>query len=99
MAKMTWRTPWMVATTGVACVTFSFCELQACFADVHRTVDVCAGDIQQFFRARYFCHTNKDGHRHFCSSTVRTRLHNIYGKLGVKDRAQAVLNAAENGWL
>jgi DNA-binding NarL/FixJ family response regulator len=36
---------------------------------------------------------------HLSTSTVRTHLHNIYGKLGVKDRAQAVLNAAENGWL
>ncbi|MBJ7348676.1 MAG: HDOD domain-containing protein, partial [Thermoleophilaceae bacterium] len=36
---------------------------------------------------------------HLSTSTVRTHLHNIYGKLGVKDRAQAVLSAAENGWL
>jgi putative nucleotidyltransferase with HDIG domain len=36
---------------------------------------------------------------HLSTSTVRTHLHNIYGKLGVKDRAQAVLTAAENGWL
>jgi putative nucleotidyltransferase with HDIG domain len=32
-------------------------------------------------------------------STVRTHLHNIYGKLGVGDRAQAVLLATERGWL
>lgn len=32
-------------------------------------------------------------------STVRTHLHNIYGKLGVADRAQAVLRAAEMGWI
>ncbi len=36
---------------------------------------------------------------HLSTSTVRTHLHNIYGKLGVKDRAQAVLISAENGWL
>jgi HD-like signal output (HDOD) protein/DNA-binding CsgD family transcriptional regulator len=32
-------------------------------------------------------------------STVRTHLHNIYGKLGVADRTQAVLTANERGWL
>jgi len=32
-------------------------------------------------------------------STIRTHLHNIYGKLGVADRAQAVLVATKNGWL
>ncbi len=33
------------------------------------------------------------------TSTVRTHLHNIYGKLGAIDRAQAVLMATERGWL
>ena len=33
------------------------------------------------------------------TSTVRTHLHNIYGKLGAVDRAQAVLHASERGWL
>ncbi len=33
------------------------------------------------------------------SSTVRTHLHNIYRKLGVDDRAQAVLRATEMGWV
>ena len=33
------------------------------------------------------------------TSTVRTHLHNIYGKLGAVDRAQAVLIATEHGWL
>jgi putative nucleotidyltransferase with HDIG domain len=32
-------------------------------------------------------------------STIRTHLHNIYGKLGAVDRAQAVLIANERGWL
>jgi putative nucleotidyltransferase with HDIG domain len=32
-------------------------------------------------------------------STVRTHLHNLYGKLEVGDRAQAVLLAAERGWI
>ena len=33
------------------------------------------------------------------ASTVRTHLHNTYGKLGAVDRAQAVLMATERGWL
>ena len=33
------------------------------------------------------------------TSTIRTHLHNVYGKLGAMDRAQAVLMAAERGWL
>jgi putative nucleotidyltransferase with HDIG domain len=33
------------------------------------------------------------------TSTVRTHLHNVYGKLGAVDRAQAVLVAVDRGWL
>jgi putative nucleotidyltransferase with HDIG domain len=33
------------------------------------------------------------------TSTVRTHLHNTYSKLGVPDRAQAVLLAVNRGWL
>jgi DNA-binding NarL/FixJ family response regulator len=33
------------------------------------------------------------------ASTLRSHLHNVYGKLGVTDRAQAVLMATERGWL
>lgn len=33
------------------------------------------------------------------TSTLRSHLHNVYGKLGVADRAQAVLLATERGWL
>jgi putative nucleotidyltransferase with HDIG domain len=33
------------------------------------------------------------------TSTVRTHLHNVYGKLGAVDRAQAVLIASERAWL
>jgi DNA-binding NarL/FixJ family response regulator len=31
-------------------------------------------------------------------STVRTHLHNVYGKLGARDRAQAVLIAVKHRW-
>ena len=36
---------------------------------------------------------------HLSESTVRTHLHNIYAKLEVPDRAQAVLHATEMGWI
>ena len=40
------------------------------------------------------------GHRLALStSTIRTHLHNAYGKLGVEDRAQAVLVASARGWI
>jgi putative nucleotidyltransferase with HDIG domain len=32
-------------------------------------------------------------------STVRSHLHNVYGKLGAVDRAQAVLTATKRGWI
>lgn len=32
-------------------------------------------------------------------STVRTHLHNVYGKIGAVDRAQAVLIAHDRGWI
>jgi putative nucleotidyltransferase with HDIG domain len=32
-------------------------------------------------------------------STIRTHLHNIYGKIGAVDRAQAVLTARDRGWI
>ena len=32
-------------------------------------------------------------------STIRTHLHNIYGKIGAVDRAQAVLAARDRGWI
>lgn len=32
-------------------------------------------------------------------STIRTHLHNVYGKIGVVDRAQAVLTARDRGWI
>ena len=33
------------------------------------------------------------------ASTVRTHLHNVYTKIGVDDRAQAVLRVTEMGWI
>ena len=32
-------------------------------------------------------------------STIRTHLHNVYGKIGAVDRAQAVLTSRDRGWI
>lgn len=37
--------------------------------------------------------------RHRSASTIRSQLHHTYGKLGVVDRAQAVLVAYREGWI
>src|SRR5207342_1690663 len=38
------------------------------------------------------------GEMHLSVSTIRTHLHNVYGKIGAVDRAQAVLTARDRGW-
>jgi putative nucleotidyltransferase with HDIG domain len=39
------------------------------------------------------------GEMHLSVSTIRTHLHNVYGKIGAVDRAQAVLMARDRGWI
>lgn len=39
------------------------------------------------------------GDMHLSVSTVRTHLHNVYGKVGAVDRAQAVLISRDRGWI
>ncbi|HEV7563936.1 MAG TPA: HDOD domain-containing protein [Solirubrobacterales bacterium] len=39
------------------------------------------------------------GEMHLSVSTIRTHLHNVYGKIGAVDRAQAVLTARDRGWI
>jgi putative nucleotidyltransferase with HDIG domain len=36
---------------------------------------------------------------HLSVSTIRTHLHNVYGKIGAVDRAQAVLTSRDRGWI
>jgi putative nucleotidyltransferase with HDIG domain len=78
-------------------------ELPNSPAQRHRTIDPCPlsgrelGVLQRLAEGKVY---KQIAHELTLStSTVRTHLHNIYGKLGAVDRAQAVLIATERGWL
>jgi DNA-binding CsgD family transcriptional regulator len=68
-----------------------------------RQVDPCpmsAREIDVLRRlARGMVYKQIAGELNLSTSTVRTHLHNVYGKLGAMDRAQAVLMATERGWI
>jgi len=78
-------------------------ELPSAAAARRRHVDPCplssreVGVLQRLAEGKVY---KQIAHELMLStSTVRTHLHNIYGKLGAVDRAQAVLIATERGWL
>jgi putative nucleotidyltransferase with HDIG domain len=68
-----------------------------------RRVDPCpmsAREVEVLRRlARGMVYKQIAGELGLSTSTVRTHLHNVYGKLGAMDRAQAVLIATERGWI
>jgi putative nucleotidyltransferase with HDIG domain len=68
-----------------------------------RAVDPCpmSGRELEVVRrlARGMVYKQIAGELNLSTSTIRTHLHNIYGKLGARDRAQAVLIATERGWI
>jgi DNA-binding NarL/FixJ family response regulator len=68
-----------------------------------RQVDPCpmsAREIEVLRRlARGMVYKQIAGELGLSTSTIRTHLHNVYGKLGAMDRAQAVLIATERGWI
>ena len=68
-----------------------------------RQVDPCpmsAREVQVLRRlAKGMVYKQIAGELGLSTSTVRTHLHNVYGKLRVMDRAQAVLIATERGWI
>jgi len=68
-----------------------------------RRIDPCpmsAREIDVLRRlARGMVYKQIAGELGLSTSTVRTHLHNVYGKLGAMDRAQAVLIATERGWI
>ena len=68
-----------------------------------RRIDPCpmsARELEVVRRlARGMVYKQIAGELGLSTSTIRTHLHNIYGKLGARDRAQAVLIATERGWI
>jgi putative nucleotidyltransferase with HDIG domain len=68
-----------------------------------RQVDPCpmsAREVEVLRRlARGMVYKQIAGELGLSTSTIRTHLHNVYGKLGAMDRAQAVLIATERGWI
>jgi putative nucleotidyltransferase with HDIG domain len=68
-----------------------------------RQIDPCpmsAREVDVLRRlARGMVYKQIAGELGLSTSTVRTHLHNVYGKLGAMDRAQAVLIATERGWI
>ncbi len=72
-------------------------------SDRPRQIDPCpmsAREIDVLRRlARGMVYKQIAGELGLSTSTVRTHLHNVYGKLGAMDRAQAVLIATERGWI
>ncbi len=78
-------------------------ELPSSGAQRQRHVDPCPlsnrelGVLQRLAEGKVYKQIAHD--LTLSTSTVRTHQHNIYGKLGAVDRAQAVLIATERGWL
>jgi putative nucleotidyltransferase with HDIG domain len=68
-----------------------------------RRIDPCpmsARELEVVRRlARGMVYKQIAGELGLSTSTIRTHLHTIYGKLGARDRAQAVLIATERGWI
>jgi putative nucleotidyltransferase with HDIG domain len=68
-----------------------------------RQIDPCpmsSREVEVLRRlARGMVYKQIAGELNLSTSTIRTHLHNIYGKLGARDRAQAVLIATERGWI
>jgi len=68
-----------------------------------RRIDPCPMSARELEVVRRLAHgmvyKQIAGELGLSTSTIRTHLHNIYGKLGARDRAQAVLIAAERGWI
>jgi putative nucleotidyltransferase with HDIG domain len=68
-----------------------------------RQIDPCplsAREVEVLRRlARGMVYKQIAGELSLSTSTIRTHLHNVYGKLGAMDRAQAVLIATERGWI
>lgn len=71
--------------------------------DVQRVTEPCPLSARELdvlkFLAEGMVYKQIAGEMQLSVSTIRTHLHNIYGKIGAVDRAQAVLTARDHGWI
>ncbi|MEX2107761.1 MAG: HDOD domain-containing protein [Solirubrobacterales bacterium] len=71
--------------------------------DIRRVTEPCPLSARELdvlkFLAEGMVYKQIAGEMQLSVSTIRTHLHNVYGKIGAVDRAQAVLTAHDRGWL
>ncbi len=78
-------------------------ELPYARPDVRRISEPCPLSVRELDVLKYLSeglvYKQIAGEMQLSVSTIRTHLHNVYGKIGAVDRAQAVLTARERGWI
>jgi putative nucleotidyltransferase with HDIG domain len=71
--------------------------------DAPRTSEPCPLSVRELDVLRHLSegmvYKQIAGEMQLSVSTIRTHLHNVYGKIGAVDRAQAVLTARDRGWI
>ncbi len=71
--------------------------------DVPRTAEPCPLSVRELDVLRHLSegmvYKQIASEMQLSVSTIRTHLHNVYGKIGVVDRAQAVLTSRDRGWI
>jgi DNA-binding NarL/FixJ family response regulator len=71
--------------------------------DAPRTVEPCPLSARELDVLKHLSegmvYKQIAGEMQLSVSTIRTHLHNVYGKIGAVDRAQAVLTARDRGWI
>ncbi len=78
-------------------------ELPYARSDVNRVSEPCPLSARELDVLRHLSegmvYKQIAGEMQLSVSTIRTHLHNVYGKIGAVDRAQAVLTARDRGWI
>jgi len=78
-------------------------ELPYARSDVSRVMEPCPLSARELDVLRHLSegmvYKQIAGEMQLSVSTIRTHLHNVYGKIGAVDRAQAVLTARDRGWI
>jgi putative nucleotidyltransferase with HDIG domain len=78
-------------------------ELPYVRSDVSRVSEPCPLSARELDVLRHLSegmvYKQIAGEMQLSVSTIRTHLHNVYGKIGAVDRAQAVLTARDRGWI